>query len=54
VEFAVTPAHLEKRPVWDQAAGAFCDFVRSDGQGDVLIFMPGSFEIPRPSRPSGS
>jgi ATP-dependent helicase HrpB len=45
VEFEVTPAYLEKRAIWDQAAGAFSDFVRSGGQGDVLIFMPGSFEI---------
>ena len=45
VEFAATPAYLEKRPVWQQAAEAFSDFVRSGGQGDVLIFMPGGFEI---------
>ena len=45
VEFAARPAYLDKRPVWDQAAEAFGDFVRSGGQGDVLIFMPGGFEI---------
>ena len=45
VEFAARPAYLDKRPVWDQAAEAFGDFVRSSGQGDVLIFMPGGFEI---------
>ena len=45
VEFAAKPAYLEKRPVWDQAAEAFGDFVRTGGQGDVLVFMPGGFEI---------
>jgi len=47
IEFASTPAYLDKRSVWDQAAEAFADFVASGGQGDVLIFMPGSFEIGR-------
>ncbi|MBE0544397.1 MAG: ATP-dependent RNA helicase [Verrucomicrobia bacterium] len=32
-------------PVWELAADAFSHFVRSGGQGDVLVFMPGSFEI---------
>jgi ATP-dependent helicase HrpB len=45
VEFAARPAYLDKRPVWDQAAEACGDFVRSGGQGDVLVFMPGGFEI---------
>ena len=45
VEFAARPAYLDKRPVWDQAAEAFGDFVRSGGKGDVLVFMPGGFEI---------
>jgi ATP-dependent helicase HrpB len=45
IEFAATPGYLDKRPIWDQAAEAFGDFVGSGGQGDVLIFMPGGFEI---------
>jgi len=45
IEFAAVPAYLDKRPIWDQAAQAFADFVRSGGAGDVLIFMPGGFEI---------
>jgi ATP-dependent helicase HrpB len=45
VEFAARPAYLDKRPVWDQAAEACGDFVRSGGQGDVLVFMPGGYEI---------
>ena len=45
IEYAATPGYLDKRPIWDQAAEAFGDFVGSGGQGDVLIFMPGGFEI---------
>jgi ATP-dependent helicase HrpB len=45
IEFAATPSYLDKRPVWSQAAAAFSDFVSAGGQGDVLIFMPGGFEI---------
>ncbi len=45
VEYAAKPAYLDPRPVWEQAAEAFSDFVRSGGEGDVLVFMPGSFEI---------
>ncbi len=45
IEFASTPSYVDKRPVWEQAAGAFSDFVGSGGEGDVLVFMPGSFEI---------
>jgi ATP-dependent helicase HrpB len=45
VEFAARPAYLDKRPVWDQAAEAFSNYVSAGGEGDVLVFMPGSFEI---------
>lgn len=45
IEYASAPAYVDQRPVWEQAASAFGDFVRSGGDGDVLIFMPGSFEI---------
>jgi ATP-dependent helicase HrpB len=40
-----SPAYLDQRPVWEQAAEAFESYVRSGGQGDVLVFMPGGFEI---------
>jgi ATP-dependent helicase HrpB len=36
---------VDKRPVWEQAAEAFSNYVASGGEGDVLIFMPGGFEI---------
>jgi ATP-dependent RNA helicase HrpB len=45
VQFAATPSYADKRPVWEQAAEAFAHFVRSGGEGDVLVFMPGGFEI---------
>jgi ATP-dependent helicase HrpB len=32
-------------PVWEQAADAFAAHVRNGGHGDVLVFMPGGFEI---------
>ncbi|HUA37069.1 MAG TPA: ATP-dependent RNA helicase [Candidatus Sulfopaludibacter sp.] len=32
-------------PVWELAADAFRHHVRSDERGDVLVFMPGGFEI---------
>ncbi len=45
IEFSATPGYMDKRPVWEQAAEAFSRFVSSGGEGDVLVFMPGSFEI---------
>ena len=45
IEYAATPGYLDKRPVWDQAAEAFSGYVRSGGGGDVLVFMPGGYEI---------
>jgi ATP-dependent helicase HrpB len=45
IQYAATPSYVDKRPVWEQAAGAFSSFVQSGGEGDVLVFMPGSFEI---------
>ncbi|HTL16154.1 MAG TPA: helicase-related protein, partial [Patescibacteria group bacterium] len=45
INYSGSPSYLDKRPVWEQAAGAFDDFVNSGGEGDVLVFMPGSYEI---------
>jgi ATP-dependent RNA helicase HrpB len=45
IKYAAEPSYVDKRPVWDQAAEAFSRFVRSGGSGDVLVFMPGGFEI---------
>jgi ATP-dependent helicase HrpB len=45
IEYSATPSYMEKRPVWEVAAEAFGRHIRSGGAGDVLVFMPGSFEI---------
>lgn len=34
-------------PVWDRAAGAFARWAAEGGEGDVLVFMPGAYEIAR-------
>jgi ATP-dependent helicase HrpB len=44
-EYAETPGYTDKRPVWEQAADAFSNYVHRGGEGDVLVFMPGGFEI---------
>jgi ATP-dependent helicase HrpB len=45
IEYAATPGYTAKRPVWEQAADAFSNYVHSGGEGDVLVFMPGGYEI---------
>ena len=45
VAYAAQPSYNDKRPVWEQAAEAFSYYVNSGGEGDVLVFMPGGFEI---------
>ncbi|HWD94784.1 MAG TPA: ATP-dependent helicase HrpB [Verrucomicrobiae bacterium] len=45
IKYAADPSYSDKRPVWEQAADAFSHYVNSGGQGDVLVFMPGGFEI---------
>jgi ATP-dependent helicase HrpB len=44
-EYAETPGYADKCPVWEQAADAFSRYVHGGGEGDVLVFMPGGFEI---------
>ena len=45
IEYAAQPSYADKRPAWEQAAEAFSNYVQSGGDGDVLVFMPGGFEI---------
>jgi ATP-dependent helicase HrpB len=45
ISYAAQPSYNDKRPVWEQAAEAFSHYVNSGGEGDVLVFMPGGFEI---------
>jgi ATP-dependent helicase HrpB len=40
-------AAADERPVWDQAADAFARHRKDGGEGDVLVFMPGGYEIAR-------
>lgn len=40
-------SYENKSPIWEQAADAFAHFVQSGGDGDVLVFMPGAYEIDR-------
>jgi ATP-dependent helicase HrpB len=45
MEYAALPAYHNKRPIWEQAADAFRQYIHGRGEGDVLVFMPGGFEI---------
>ncbi|HEX3889612.1 MAG TPA: helicase-related protein, partial [Verrucomicrobiae bacterium] len=45
IEYAAQPGYNDKRPAWEQAADAFSNYVATGGEGDVLVFMPGGFEI---------
>lgn len=45
IRYSDTPSYTNREPVWEQAADAFADYVSAGGEGDVLVFMPGAFEI---------
>ncbi|MSU63005.1 MAG: ATP-dependent RNA helicase [Pedosphaera sp.] len=45
IRYSARASYADRRPVWEQAAEAFSDYVRGGGDGDVLVFMPGGFEI---------
>ncbi len=45
VEYLPHRVGLNGPPVWELAAAEFSRFVNANGQGDVLVFMPGGFEI---------
>jgi ATP-dependent helicase HrpB len=47
VRFAPKPIDFEKTPVWAAAADAVTQALDNDTDGDVLVFMPGAFEIAR-------
>ncbi len=46
VEYLARPVDA-RQPIWDTAAGAFERLVRSGVDGDILVFMPGAYEIMR-------
>ena len=47
VDIAYLPHRLGANPPppWELAADAFSSFINNGGKGDVLVFMPGGFEI---------
>ena len=45
VEYLPRRMGLNGPPVWELAAEEFSRFVHAGGEGDVLVFMPGGFEI---------
>ncbi|MGA3285623.1 MAG: ATP-dependent RNA helicase [Verrucomicrobiota bacterium] len=45
IEYLPRRLGLNPPPVWELAADAFADYARSGERGDVLVFMPGGFEI---------
>src|SRR4030095_5361458 len=47
VEYLPPPIGTLHEPIWDTAASAFDQLVRAGVDGDVLVFMPGAYEIMR-------
>ena len=45
VEYLAHRVGLNGPPVWELAAEQFSRYVNAGGEGDVLVFMPGGFEI---------
>ncbi|HMP82973.1 MAG TPA: helicase-related protein, partial [Verrucomicrobiota bacterium] len=45
IEYLPRRAGANPPPPWEMAADAFSSFINSGGEGDVLVFMPGGFEI---------
>lgn len=45
IEYLPHRVGLNGPPVWELAAQEFSRYVNSGGEGDVLVFMPGGFEI---------
>lgn len=46
IEYTHLPRN-STRPIWDAAAEQVRRVLREEGEGDVLVFMPGSYEIMR-------
>jgi ATP-dependent helicase HrpB len=47
VEYLACPVDARRQPIWDTAAAAFDQLVRAGVDGDILVFMPGAYEIMR-------
>lgn len=53
IQFEKQSAGAGRMPVWELAAEAFVRHLQSGGNGDVLVFMPGSYEIQQTIRAIG-
>ncbi|QBG49334.1 ATP-dependent helicase HrpB [Verrucomicrobia bacterium S94] len=47
ISYARKRIDFRNHPVWDAAADAFEQAIESGAEGDVLVFMPGAYEIAR-------
>lgn len=47
IDYLPRPVDPRRQPVWETAANAFEQLVKSGVGGDVLVFMPGAYEIGR-------
>ncbi|MDF7801544.1 ATP-dependent helicase HrpB [Pontiellaceae bacterium B1224] len=47
ISYAKKRIDFRQHPVWDAAADAFEQAIESGAEGDVLVFMPGGYEISR-------
>lgn len=47
IQYASKKIDFDHKPVWEAAADAFESAIHSGAEGDVLIFMPGAYEISR-------
>jgi ATP-dependent helicase HrpB len=47
ISYAAKKIDFDHKPVWEAAADALESAIRSGAEGDVLIFMPGAYEISR-------
>ncbi len=47
IEYSPKRIDFKHRPVWEAAADAFEQAIRGGAGGDVLVFMPGAYEIAR-------
>jgi ATP-dependent helicase HrpB len=47
IEYAPKRIDFKRQPVWEAAADAFEQAIQGGAEGDVLVFMPGAYEIAR-------
>ena len=47
IDYSLKRIDFNRHPVWDAAADAFEQAIRGGAEGDVLVFMPGAYEIAR-------